>query len=183
MKIYRIEGDMLGAQSINLDTSNGDTGYPWFNGKPKGSWSAPVELYVQDKRKPAANFYHMGNNLVFDELVFQLMGDLLECAGEVFPIHVEDAGQLYILNPTLSYAALDKDNYTPQGIVDGEPYGIEKYAFVSDALGDSSLFLLSELKPGPLFAISGRQSEDDEFVNRYLKNKLTGLSMEELWSN
>jgi len=183
MKIYRIQGDVVDSQSINIDASKGDTGYPWFDGNQKSSWSAPVDLYLEDKRKPVASFYNMGRDLVFDDKVFQLMGDLLECVGEVFPIQVDGAGQLYILNPTLRYDALDKDNYTPQGVIDGEPYGIEKYAFVPDALGNSSLFLLPKLKPGPLFAISGRQPEGDEFISRYLKHKLTGLSLEELWSN
>lgn len=191
MKIYGIQGDLLSAQSINIDTSQVDTGfrYPWFDGKPKGNWNAPTGLYLLDELKPAANFYNMGSDLVFDETVFQLMGDLLGMAGEIFPLQVEGASQLYILNPTLRYDALDETKYVPQGEIDGEPYGIKQYAFLSDALGKSSLFYLSNFDQelifdqGPLFAISGRQSEDDDFINRYLKNELTGLSMEELWSN
>ena len=182
MKIYRLRGDLRSAQTINLDSSQSDTGYPWFDGQPKGDWKVPVGLYIHDMRMPAANFYKMGSDLAFDEIVLQLMGDLLEKAGEVFPIQVDGAGKLYIFNPTLRYDALDETKYVPQGETDGRQYGIKEYAFLPDALGESSLFLLSKLKPGPLCAISGRHSEDEEFVNRYIKNKLTGLSMVELWS-
>ena len=168
---------------INIDSSQGETGYPWFDGTPKGNWNAPVGLHINDTRKTAANFYNMGGDLVFDKMVLQLMEDLLEQAGEIFPLQVDGAGELYILNPTLRYDALDKQKYVPQGEIDGEPYGIKEYAFLPDALGESSLFFLAEFEQGPLCAISGRQSEDDEFINRYIKKKLTGLSMEELWSN
>lgn len=185
MKIYRIRGDLSTAQTIDFDASQAGTGYchPWFDGKPKGNWNAPKGLYVKDTRKPVANFYRMSSDLVFDEKVLELMGDLLEMVGEIFPLPVDGASQLYILNPTLRYDALDKTKYVPQGEIDGKPYGIKEYAFLPDALGESSLFLLSDLKPGPLCAISGRQSEDDDFISRYMKNELTGLRMQELWSN
>ena len=105
MKIYEILGDLSSARTINIDVSQGDSGYPWFDGKPKGDWSAPSGLYVHDSRKPAKNFYKMGFDLVFDETVLELTGDLLETAGEIFPLQVDGASQLYIFNPCLLYTS------------------------------------------------------------------------------
>lgn len=183
MNIFRLQGDLRSAQSIHIDFSQSEIDYPWFDGKPKGDWCAPSGLFIKDLRRTATNFFYMANDIVFDEKVFELMGDLLEKAGEIFTVQVEGAGQLYLFNPTLRLDALDKQNYEPKGHIEGEPYGIQKYAFLPDALGDSSLFLLSILEPGPLFGISGRDDSDDEFIGRYQKHKLTGLEMTKKWSS
>ena len=181
MNIYRLQGDLRSAQSIHIDFSQSETDYPWFYGQPKGDWCAPPGLFIKDLRKPVANFYYMASDIVFDEKVLQLMGDLLQKAGEIFTVQVKGAGQLYLFNPTVRLDALDRENYVPKGNIDGEPYGIKQYAFLPHILNKSSsnLFLLSTLEPGPLFAMSGLNDENDEFVGRFLKHNLTGLEMTE----
>ena len=182
MDVFRIRGDVLSARSIHLEPTKNEIKYPWFDGTPKGDWFKPRGLFIKDIRKPITNFYYMSNSLVFDEKVLELMGDLLVKAGEIFPIQVDGADQLYILNPTVVLDALDKDNYEPKVSREGRQYGIRKYAFLPHAFNESSLFLLATMEFGPIFVVSGYQDDSDEVVDRYLKNKLTGLELTKMWS-
>lgn len=182
MDVYKLVGDIHQSRSIQLDQSKNEIQYPWFDGTPKGEWFEPQGLYIQDLRKPDTNFYYMASEIVFDEKALQLTGDLLEKAGEIFPIQVEGAGQLYILNRTLRIDALDKENYEPRGFAEGEPYGVSKYAFLPHKIGDINLFALSTLPPVHLFAVKGHQDENNEFIGRYLKHNLSGLELRKEWS-
>lgn len=173
----------MSARSIQLGPAQNEKGYPWFDGTPKGDWFQPEELFIKDLRKPITNFYYMSDSLVFDEKVVDLMRDLLEKAGEIFPIQVDGVGQLYTLNPTVSIDALDKDNYEPRvSRGTGRQYGIKKYAFLPEVFGESSLFMLSTTGPRLIFAVSGHQEENNEVVGRYFKLGLTGLELKKVWT-
>lgn len=117
------------------------------------------------------------------------MGGFLAGAGEILPLIEDDSGEeLYLLNVTTCYNALDPDDttfYWLRNPIAGQPAirgHILNYAFHEGRLEEAVPFKIPENPGTHIFCDSGRVSPGDEFYSTYIDSGLTGLEFEEVWS-
>jgi len=113
---------------------------------------------------------------VYDSELFTV----LEIAGEILPLNMENGEKLYVLN-VLECVNLLNSNKTIWHIYDsGEKGHILQYSFY-DSVSESSLFKIPETSKVEILTYSGIKDDTDEFYTLYKKMGFTGLIFRELY--
>jgi len=147
------------------------------------SWTTPT-LFIADPRQPIANFYQFTRNaLVFDERARDVMLDLFEACGQIFPLDVEGLGrQLYLLNVLEVADAIDEQKSRWDINPDGERAALLDFHFRKEALLERcSIFKIPEIFLNPVLACHDSTAGSDDFMTRYQTEALTGLKFRKLW--
>ncbi len=187
MTIYNIESDANSIQwiipeiddELFLDLTT-------FDCKPKLPEWPSVKWYIHNPKSKKGDFYTLGVDgaLVFNEKVYDSdLAGLLEMAGEILPVQLEDGTQLYILNVLECVNALDKEKTTWHLYDDGSKRSIKDFVFHSNRITESSLFKIPETSKIDILVYSGVKDPEDEFKTLYEKLGFTGLTFKELYSS
>jgi hypothetical protein len=183
MKVFEILSDVEKYRWIHpVDDAVWDMGMMDFAGDKKSNWK-PIKCYVDNLKKEVGSFYEFsGRALTFDKYAYEGMCDILEMAGEILPITMEEGDDLYVLNVLDCVNALDKEKsiWHMRG---GKRTRLKKYVFQKERVHESSLFKIPENNYGAVLTYTGLKDSDDEFIGRYQRLGLTGLIFEELWSD
>ena len=184
LSIFKIRADISRSRSIVGDNPEESAPLLGLQAKPIEEWSSPV-FYVGDPRKKDSDFYWLtGNSLVFDERVHEIMADIFERAGQVFPLTVEGSNrQFYLLNVLKVVSAIDKEKSVWEISAEGEQLALVNFHFVRSQLSsESSLFKIPEIFLNPILACHDDAPGSDDFVARYRREGLTGLRFKKLWA-
>lgn len=182
MIVFSIRTDLHACQEIRKEKSDGKTDLMKMSGTRIDNWN-PHECYIHDLRVKPSNFYRFGGPLVFDEIARDGLIDILEKAGQVLPLEVEGAGQLYLLHVLENIDAFDKEASERLNIAEGNQPGLKKKVLRPEKIGDSSIFKLAAFPFSKIFTYRGKLSNNDEFIGRYNELGLTGLKFTREWSD
>ncbi len=180
MKIFRVRADVNRFQRL-VFANNEDVRRSFFDGRPVENWS-PVEARIFNPLLERGNFLGLvSGSLVFDQVAYDRVGDLLEAAGQVLPVW-QGKEQLFLLNVTACADALNADasgwRLDPKT---RERVSLAQYAFFPDRIGESSLFKIPETIRAEVLGYTGVKAANDEFWRRYTSSGLKGLIAEELF--
>jgi len=183
MKVYFVESD-LAFQSLSSDEFK--KVFPLMNTSAAESFGDIEfpEFYVHDSKKIRGNFFNIGKGIVFDDAAHSELGSIVESAGELFPVEVEQIGTLQYLNVLETNDSLDHDKSIWRDEEDNEKYVLLKYAFQPEKLrSNSGLFRIAENRYSKPLAVTGSPLQKGDFYAQYHASGLTGLSFRLLWSD
>ena len=142
--------------------------------------------YVSVPKAKRGNFFGMGTGLwLFDEAARSALKGIVEAAGNLFKVEVEDVGTLNALEVTeVCRRAVDHERSRWRGPPDGRWRPILEYAFHEDEIDTKSgLFLVPENRFSRTFAVTDRPGSPDDFFKRYQDTGLSGLEFRLLWNS
>jgi hypothetical protein len=186
MRIFKIKNDSNFVQVLcPVDNPSTPLSFLTFDCEPRETSWQEFEVYVQNPKTKAENFYSMPSGiLVCDGYALELCRTVFEMSGEILPIKVERGKELYIINILecmngLNYETTEWDYYK-----DGTKGRILKFGFHPErVLNESSLFKIPETSKTDIFCWADIKHPDDEFYHIYHNNNLTGLIFEELYNS
>jgi hypothetical protein len=145
----------------------------------QSSWRPiPVKLVREDEGKKLAKSdspWFADDALIFRSTVVEALGAMLRAYGELLPLACSEA-ELMIYNPTRIIDALDEAASSLVRFDSGRIMMIQTYVFRTDAVGESDIFKIPNLKVSPTF-VSHR------FVDRWKASGLRGLDFRLVWGS
>ena len=151
---------------------------------PIESYSEPA-CHFMDHGKVVGNFIYINDSaLLFDDVVYDVMGEFIEGAGQVFPLTIPGCGKRYLLNVLENCNPVKRScstlylNDWRKTLLNNTLYFHETrvYSF-------SSLFKIPELDYVPILTVSDHEDYEHDFYETYRSSKLTGLVFDEIWSS
>lgn len=111
--------------------------------------------------------------LIFRPRVVEALGWTLQEYGELLPLACSEA-KLVMYNPTRVIDALDEAASSVQRFPGGRIFLIDRHVFRANAIGDTDVFKIPNLRVSPTF-VSHR------FVDRWNESGLSGLEFSQVW--
>lgn len=143
-----------------------------------------INWYINNPKKRKGNFFEIGHSgaLVFDEAVLNSdLYSLIEMAGEVLPIKLENNTNLYVLNVLKCVNSLNQKKTKWQLYDDGTKGRILEYSFYENRMSESQIFKIPETSKVEILTYSN--DYDDDFVNLYKDLGFTGLVFDEIYNS
>ncbi|PCJ54989.1 MAG: hypothetical protein COA79_21315 [Planctomycetota bacterium] len=184
MKVYEIIHESNDYQTlVDDEDSTADENSLYSVGVGKvfdGDWIVPkLRIYNPKSKKP--NFFsYISGSTVVDEVTCEKLQTIFEFSGELFPISCNEFNG-YLLNILECVNCLDQKNCEFEKDDEGDILWVEKFAFQTTMLPESSLFKIPEAISS-IFTIEGMGIRD-EFKEVYEGNKMKGLKFELIWSD
>jgi len=183
LSVYKIEAKLRQSRVLASDDYERSDPLLLAQAEQIDSESLPV-FFVADPRDPDANFYYFTSNLLlFDELAYDVMADLFDGAGQVLPIEVEGVDKrIYLLNVLEKISAIDEERSQWSLSDSGERMTLIDFHFIASRLtSKSTLFKIPEIFYNPVLTCHDDSPDSDDFIARYRRSGLTGLTFEKLW--
>lgn len=188
MKVYSVKTDIKFSQSVLPEI---EERYVFdllhFDCERKIAHWPEIDWYVFNPKEKEGDFYSLGGNgaFVFNQRVYDSeLFDLLEMAGEILPIQLEDGGPtLYVLNVLECVNALDKKNTVFDVYDDGTRGRILQYAFHPNRITESPLYKIPETSKTEVLTYTGVKDPEDEFKTLYEQLDFSGLVFSELYAS
>ncbi len=187
MRIYIVRADVSKFQII-LPVSSSDEVIDslTFDGRSKIDIWRTSEFYIDNplaKKGDFASFLTSGAFACNEKAVDKFLSFWQIC-GELLPIQLEGALNMFILNVTDCINVLDQNQSKFDFYEDGTRSNrILKYAFHKNRFHESSIFKIPETAKSQILTYTGIKDPDEEFYYAYKKSGLTGLSFEEIYSD
>lgn len=157
-----------------------------FDCYPKVESWPNIDWYIYNPKRKKGNFFEIGHSgaLVFDETVFNSdLYSLIEMAGEVLTIKLEDNTNLYVLNVLKCINSLNQKKTKWQLYEDGSKARILDYSFHTNRFSESSLFKIPETSKIEILTYSGIKGDEDEFKSLYEYLGFTGLEFKQIYTD
>ncbi|AXE18452.1 hypothetical protein DR864_12160 [Runella rosea] len=157
-----------------------------LNCYPKSKSWPNIDWYIYNPKKKKGNFFTTGSggSFAFDEEVLNSdLFSLIEMAGEVLPIKLEDNTNLYILNVLKCINPLNQKKTKWQLYEDGSKGRILDYSFHTNRFSESSLFKIPETSKIEILTYSGIKGDEDEFKSLYEYLGFTGLEFKQIYTD
>lgn len=178
MKIYRVSSNVDKYQWLVPESESvwqGDL--LEFDCKPKAaSWTAP-KVYVHNPKLPVGDFFNLAAGaLVCGPRATEALHEHLEMAGELLPLALGSQG-LTVMNVLECFNCLDDLRSENIGGAN------ERYEFLPERLGGSSLFKIPQTSNAEILTVSGRpgKAPEEEFKSCVERHRLKGLEFELVW--
>lgn len=146
-------------------------------------WEEPSFYIEGPVTRIRTDFIHVtAGILAFTRRVYDSpIGEMFAECGEILRADVSDTGeQIYIFNPLMCYNCLDR-KHSKLRMAGEVLVQVLKYQFFPERIG-YSLFKIPDLRRAPIFTISGRVPEGNEFYSHYKAAGFTGLKFERVWT-
>lgn len=192
MKIYRLSTNVSGYQYFRTRATTDDMRLRQIadDCRPQGKDWLPPTVFVYEPKLKAGDFYgiHVGGLLVVSRWAAEVLKDFFSENTELLPIYHEEK-TFWLVNVIRCLNCLDREQTQWKHAKQFEDrlirVGIEKPAFYPGLLPElGGLFKIPETcSTQILVLVRPDRPRSDDFVYTAKKNKLEGLTFEEIWSD
>lgn len=133
-----------------------------FNGSSISPQSETIECLLFPSNKQGDFFYLASNILVFNQKVFDSLGDLIQFSGEIIPIQVNNE-KLFALNVLKVLDCLDIKKSDISYFPEGNIMWVKNYVFLENCIGDSHIFKIKGVELKDIFVSEVFKKSVEEF--------------------